>query len=204
MASNHYILDTHCLIWFQENNPKIPKKVMNIIQDLNNTIYFSQISLLEISIKQSLGKLTHFDTSIEEIYNQALLDGGIRWNTALESNNGVIAQQEFTYVKTEPGQGVYTWIDYNNNGIQELEEFEVAQFQDQAEYIRILLPNQVFLKIRQNKFSQILTLNPQNWSNKEGFKKLVSHFYNQTSYVLDRKVKRRNDGFNINPFPVPA
>ena len=75
MASNHYILDTHCLIWFQENNPKIPKKVMNIIQDLNNTIYFSQISLLEISIKQSLGKLTHFDTSIEEIYNQALLDG---------------------------------------------------------------------------------------------------------------------------------
>ena len=134
------------------------------------------------------------------IYNQALLDGGIRWNTALESNNGVIPQQEFTYVKTEPGQGVYTWIDYNNNGIQELEEFEVAQFQDQAEYIRILLPNQIFLKIRQNKFSQILTLNPQNWSNKEGFKKLLSHFYNQTSYVLDRKVKRRNDGFNINPF----
>ncbi|MEM0517927.1 hypothetical protein [Aequorivita flava] len=134
------------------------------------------------------------------LYNQSLFDGGIRLNTALESNNGVIAQQEFTYVKTEPGQGVYVWIDYNNNGIQELEEFEVAQFQDQAEYVRVLLPNQVFLKIRQNKFSQILTLNPQNWSNKEGFKKLLSHFYNQTSYVLDRKVKRKNDGFNINPF----
>ncbi|MGO3183985.1 MAG: hypothetical protein ACTIJ9_14255 [Aequorivita sp.] len=134
------------------------------------------------------------------IYNQTLFDGGIRWNTALESNNGVIPQQEFTYVKTEPGQGVYTWIDYNNNGIQELEEFEVAQFQDQAEYIRVLLPNQIFLKIRQNKFSQILTLNPQKWSNKEGFKKFLSRFYNQTSYVLDRKVKRKNDGFNINPF----
>ncbi|WP_310991446.1 hypothetical protein [Aequorivita marina] len=134
------------------------------------------------------------------VYNQTLFDGGVRWNTALESNNGVIPQQEFTYVKTEPGQGVYTWIDYNNNGIQELEEFEVAQFQDQAEYIRVLLPNQVFLKIRQNKFSQILTLNPQKWSNKEGFKKFLSHFYNQTSYVLDRKVKRNNDGFNINPF----
>lgn len=134
------------------------------------------------------------------IYNQSLFDGGIRLNTALESNNGVIPQQEFTYIKTEPGQGVYTWIDYNNNGVQELEEFEVAQFQDQAEYIRVLLPNQVFLKIRQNKFSQILTLNPQNWSNKEGFKNVLSHFYNQTSYVLDRKVRRKNDGFNINPF----
>ncbi|MDN3722849.1 hypothetical protein QRD02_00520 [Aequorivita sp. SDUM287046] len=134
------------------------------------------------------------------IYNQSLFDGGVRFNTALESNNGVIPQQEFTYLKTEPGQGVYTWIDYNNNGIQELEEFEVAQFQDQAEYIRILLPNQIFLKIRQNKFSQILTLNPQNWSNREGFRKVLSHFYNQSSYVLDRKVRRKNDGFNINPF----
>ncbi len=134
------------------------------------------------------------------IYNQTLFKGGVRLNTALESNNGVIPQQEFTYVKTDAGQGVYTWIDYNNNGIQELEEFEVAQFQDQAEYIRVLLPNQVFLKIRQNKFSQILTLNPQNWSNSEGFKKVLSHFYNQTSYVLDRKVRRTNDGFNINPF----
>lgn len=134
------------------------------------------------------------------LYNQMFLDGGIRLNTTLESNNGVVPQQEYTYVKTDPGQGVYMWIDYNNNGIQELEEFEVAQFQDQAEYIRVLLPNQVFLKIRQNKFSQIITLNPQAWSNKDGFQKLLSHFYNQTSYILDRKVRRKNDGFNINPF----
>lgn len=134
------------------------------------------------------------------IYNQSLLKNGIRLNTTLESNNGVVPQQEFTFVKTDAGQGIYTWNDYNNNGIQELEEFEVAQFQDQAEYVRILLPNQVFIKIRQNKFSQILTLNPQNWSSKEGFRKLLSHFYNQTSYVLDRKVRRKNDGFNVNPF----
>lgn len=134
------------------------------------------------------------------IYNQQLFNNAISGNTVLESNNGVIPQQEFTYVKTDPGQGVYTWNDYNNNGIQELDEFEVAQFQDQAEYVRILLPNQIFLKIRQNKFSQIITLNPQIWSQKEGFLNVVSHFYNQTSYLLDRKVRRRNDGFNIFPF----
>ncbi len=133
-------------------------------------------------------------------YNQSLFDNGIRLNTTLESNNGVVPQQEFTYVKVDPGQGVYTWNDYNDNGVQELEEFEVAQFQDQAEYVRVLLPNQVFIKIRQNKFSQIVTLNPQQWSNKEGFFKILSKFYNQTSYVIDRKVRRDNDGFNINPF----
>ena len=57
-----------------------------------------------------------------------------------------------------------------------------------------------FVRIRQNKFSQIVTLNPQKWSSATGFKKLLSHFYNQTSYVLDRKVRRNNDGFNISPF----
>jgi PIN domain nuclease of toxin-antitoxin system len=75
MASNHYLLDTHCLIWFQENNPKIPKEVLDIIQNMKNIIYFSQISLFEISIKQSLGKLPHFSLAVEDIYNQALLDG---------------------------------------------------------------------------------------------------------------------------------
>tara|TARA_R110002124_G_scaffold120895_7_gene279112 strand:+ start:12206 stop:15622 length:3417 start_codon:yes stop_codon:yes gene_type:complete len=134
------------------------------------------------------------------LYNQSILDGGIRFNTAIESNNGVIAQQEFTYVKVAPGEGIYTWNDYNNNGIQELDEFEIAQFQDEAEYVRVLLPNQIFLKIRENKFSQILTLNPQAWSSKKGIQRVLSRFYNQTSYIIDRKVKRLNDAFNVNPF----
>jgi PIN domain nuclease of toxin-antitoxin system len=32
MAGLNYLLDTHSLIWFQENNPKIPEQVMNLIQ----------------------------------------------------------------------------------------------------------------------------------------------------------------------------
>lgn len=134
------------------------------------------------------------------IYNQSLWKGNVRLNTVLESNSGVIPQQEFTYVQVEPGLGIYTWIDYNENGVQELNEFEIAQFQDQAEYVRVLLPNQVFVRIRNNKFSQILTLDPKQWVNAEGLKKVLSRFYNQTSYLIDRKVARSNDLSNINPF----
>ncbi len=134
------------------------------------------------------------------LYNQSLWDGGVHLNTALETNNGVVPQQEFTYIKTDPGQGVYMWVDYNGNGIQELDEFEVAQFPDQAEYIRILLPNQTFVKIRQNKFSQTVTLNPQVWKNEGWIPNWLTHFYNQTSYIIDRKVRRRDEGFMINPF----
>ncbi len=163
---------------------------------LRDSIGFFTVNPPATSQKEQLEK----SLNSRIIYNQSFFENGIWLNTTLESNNGVVPQQEFTYVKVDAGQGVYTWNDYNNNGVQDLEEFEVAQFQDQAEYVRILLPNQVFVKIRQNKFSQIVTLNPQQWSSKEGFFKVLSKFYNQTSYVIDRKVRRDNDGFNINPF----
>lgn len=75
MAGIRYLLDTHSLIWFQEDNPKIPKQVMNAIQEPENIILFSQVSLFEISIKQKIGKLPQLYASIEEIYEQALKDG---------------------------------------------------------------------------------------------------------------------------------
>ncbi|MFD2822776.1 hypothetical protein ACFS5M_03785 [Lacinutrix iliipiscaria] len=134
-------------------------------------------------------------------FSQKLFKQIVHWNTIYETNSGSLAQQEFTYVEVEPGQGAYTWIDYNNNGIQELEEFEIAQFADQGTYIRVLLPNQVFVKTHQNRLSQTLTINPQQWSTEDNkSKKFWSHFYNQTSYLIDRKQKRQGSSFNLNPF----
>lgn len=75
MAARSYLLDTHTLLWFQENNSKIPQAVMNLIKDTGNVIFFSQISLFEISIKQKIGKLPKLYATIEEIYNQAIFDG---------------------------------------------------------------------------------------------------------------------------------
>ncbi|MFG6686884.1 hypothetical protein ACGK9U_09905 [Mariniflexile sp. HNIBRBA6329] len=134
-------------------------------------------------------------------FNQKLFKQLVQWNTLFETNSGTLPQQDFTYVEVEPGQGTYTWIDYNENGIQELEEFEIAQFQDQGKYIRVLLPNQVFIKTHQNRLSQTLTINPSQWSVSENkTKKFWSHFYNQTSYLVDRKLKREGSSFNLNPF----
>ena len=65
-------------------------------------------------------------------YNQKLFKNLIILNTSFETNSGTLPQQDFTYVEVEAGQGAYTWIDYNDNGIQELNEFEIAQFTDQG------------------------------------------------------------------------
>ncbi len=134
------------------------------------------------------------------LYDQKFAKNLIRWNTVFETNSGTQAQQEFTYVEVDEGQGTFTWNDYNNDGVQQLEEFEVAQFQDQATFLRVLLPNQIFLQTHQNRLSQQLTIDPSQWSEKKGFKKLFSHFHNQTSYIIDRRLLRGSRDFSLNPF----
>jgi len=133
-------------------------------------------------------------------FSQTLFDRMLSLNTAYETNSGSIAQQEFTYVEVNPGEGQYVWIDYNGNGVQELDEFELAQFPAEANFIRILLPNQIFIRTNQTRFSQQMNLNFKVWSNEEGFKKLLSKFSNQVSFVVDRKLRRDGNLINLNPF----
>ena len=181
----------------------------------SNTYYLKskliQNKQTNLSVYLNYRTLNNTDVTIEDEkslnsrvqYNQRFFDQLINWNTVFETNSGTLPQQDFTYIEVEPGQGIYTWNDYNENGIQELEEFEIAQFQDQGTYIRVLLPNRVFIKTHQNRFSQILTLNPIQWSGSENkTKKFWSKFYNQTAYLIDRKIRREGNGFDINPFKV--
>ena len=134
------------------------------------------------------------------LYNNTFFNKLIQSTTTYETSSGTIAQQEFTYLEVEPGQGVYMWNDYNNNGIQELQEFEVAPFSDQAKYVRVFLPNQVFIRTHQNKFSQSLNFNGLVWQNETGLKKLLSYFYNQSSFLIERKIRRDATTFDLNPF----
>ena len=121
-------------------------------------------------------------------------------NIAYETISGNLPQQEFTYIEVEPGQGFYTWIDYNDNGIQELNEFEIAKFQDEATFLRVALPTLNYIQTHQTKLSQSLNINLQQWSNKEGVRKVLSHFQNQAFLLIDNKQERIGNTFNMNPF----
>ena len=134
------------------------------------------------------------------LYSDRFFNQLIQSTAVYETNSGSIPQQEFTYLEVPAGQGVYTWNDYNANGIQELQEFEIAPFIDQAKYIRVFLPNRIYIRTHQNKFSQSVTLNPNQWQNESGLKKLASYFYNQTSFIIDRKTKNEGGNFELNPF----
>lgn len=123
-------------------------------------------------------------------------------NTSYETQSGTAPRQEFTYLAVEDGRGLYMWNDYNNNGLQELEEFEIAPFRDLAKYIKVFLPNQIFIPTHQTKLSFALTFQPENWKKEAKIKKYLSVFYNQMSVNLDKKVQRTNNAFNLNPLDL--
>lgn len=51
-----YLIDTHALIWFLHNDKQLSKNALEVIE--NSDIVVSIVSLWEVSIKTSLGKLT--------------------------------------------------------------------------------------------------------------------------------------------------
>lgn len=68
------LIDTQILIWFQLDHPNLGKAA-KLLTDRKNTIYVSDISLYEITIKQTIGKLSDFDVDISDIITVGKEDG---------------------------------------------------------------------------------------------------------------------------------
>lgn len=51
------LLDTHVLLWFLDNNPKLPKSIKENIEN-TESVFVRIASIWEISIKVNIGKLT--------------------------------------------------------------------------------------------------------------------------------------------------
>lgn len=133
-------------------------------------------------------------------FSQKLFKNFINLNTIYETSSGNVPRQEFIYVQTEPGLGFYTWIDYNEDGIQDFDEFEIAEFQDQAEYLRLPRPNLRFIATQRAKLTQNFTINPRIWATKKGFLGVVSKFTNQSFLSVENEQERLGDSFHFNPF----
>ncbi|MFH0866555.1 MAG: hypothetical protein V1904_10180, partial [Bacteroidota bacterium] len=135
-----------------------------------------------------------------EYYLKAM-KGALIWSTYYEVGSGMEVKKEFSYVEVSPGQGVYSWTDYNGNDIKELNEFDVAAFQDQANYIRVYTPTGDYVKTFTNEFSQVLNLNPSYvWLSAKGVKKFITRFSNQATYSIDHKNTDNNAFRAYNPF----
>lgn len=66
-----YLLDTHTLLWFLQGDKKLSDKARQFIDNPSNEKFLSVVSLWEIAIKVSLGKLA-LGKSFEKLFPEQL------------------------------------------------------------------------------------------------------------------------------------
>jgi hypothetical protein len=127
--------------------------------------------------------------------------GLVTGNVLYEVGAGQEQRRDLIYFEVPAGTGQYAWIDYNADGVQQLNEFELAAFPDQAKFIRILTPTNDFIKANYITFNYSLNINPRALLGKAngGFKQFISKL-NLTSALQISKKSISKGSFEFNPF----
>ena len=165
---------------------------------LGTTFTYRQLQIVDSTLTPQQPE----DTYLARVdYNLTLWKGAAVLATFYEFGSGLEQRREFIYLEVPAGQGLYVWIDYNGNGIKELNEFELANFAYEANYIRVFVPSQQFVRAFSNQFSGSLDLRPSvRWADKEGLKRFLAKFSDMASLRIDRKTGAKDVAEALNPF----
>ncbi len=131
--------------------------------------------------------------------------GTVTGNVLYEAGSGQEQRRDFSFLEVPAGQGEFTWNDYNNDGVPQINEFEVAQFRDQARYIRIFTPTLEFIRANYNQFNYSLNINPKaviDINKTSSFGKFISRLSAQSGLQVFKKEISQRD-FSLNPFSRP-
>jgi hypothetical protein len=126
----------------------------------------------------------------------SLAKGFITGNTFYEVGTGMEQKKEFSYIAVAPGTGNYSWNDYNGDGIPQLNEFEIAQFQDQATYIRIFTPTTDYVKVYTNQLNAVVNIQPGALSSNS----LWARFMLLSAWRFNNKITGTEPEDALNPF----
>ena len=109
--------------------------------NLQSTSSFRSLNLLdsvfaEEGLRDSRVITTNFQTSFNP--NHRVISGNVVYEVSSEQ----LARQELRFIQVPAGQGTHVWLDslFNDDGIQDIEEFQIATNPLVADFIRVLVP----------------------------------------------------------------
>ncbi|GAE66830.1 hypothetical protein SAMN05421692_2478 [Chryseobacterium indologenes] len=188
----------------------------NRLQNMNNILGVMAESQIIKNERTSLNVLIHYrkffyqnvDPNVTTrnndfvvgniLYNQQLFRNGMRLQAFYELGNGQEAQREFQYIKVTDGQGIYKWTDYNGDGIQQLDEFEIAEYSDLAKYIRVYTNSVRYIPSNKNKLQLALFVNPAIVFNSEN--KFLKRWNFNVSLNSQNSFYKKDKVLVLNPF----
>ncbi len=135
-------------------------------------------------------------------YNMNEWKGFLNGNIFYEVGAGQEQKKDYAYLEVPAGRGQYAWIDYNNDGIQQLNEFELSAFPDQAKFIRIYTPTNIFIKANYITLNYRFDINPRMLLKKSGLKGMQD-FFSRINLLTALQTNRKTistGNFEFNPF----
>ncbi len=131
--------------------------------------------------------------------------GVLRANNTYEIGSGQEPRVDFTYVKVRQGEGTHIWLDslYNNDGVIQPNEMEIAPFPDIADYVRVSTFTNQYIRANYVNLNSSLLLTPKAvWFDKKGLRNFMSKFSTQSTLIINRKTLDNADISPWNPFQL--
>ncbi len=136
-------------------------------------------------------------------HGHSALKGVLNWDLFYEFGSGLEQRREYIYVQVPAGQGSFVWIDYNGNGVKELNEFEPAPFSYEADYIRVYVQSNEMVRVYSNQFAASGELRPSAaWRDSKGLKGFLAKWNDLASFRSDRKTANDDVSLAIDPFQL--
>jgi len=183
-------------------------------QTLDVNLGITQWQNHRIALTGSYRKLYIDDTSLTTLRPEESLLGRLEYDgnwwrravvlqTLYELGSGQEQKQSYTFVEVPAGQGIYYWIDYNGDGVQQANEFEVALYPDQKKFIKVPTLTNEYVRVHYMRLSQSIFLEPGNlWKagSRKKWQSFLARFSNQASIQLNNRLLASAGIGVYNPF----
>jgi hypothetical protein len=170
------------------------------VRKLSATFTYRQLRIIDSSLAAQPAE----DTYLARLdHAHSAWKGALSWDMFYEFGSGLEQKSEYIYVQVPTGQGTYVWHDYNGDGVKDLNEFETANFDYEADYIRVFVPTTETVRVFSNQLSASGELRPSAvWREAKGLRGFLSKWNDVASFRSDRKTGDNENGSAFNPFII--